>query len=274
MSNATARVGKAYRDYRSDHRKRSYSTLTSQLQLYVNAHLGTTTGGYLAKFDDTQSLRYAGMVLDGGNIHGSQGPKLPNNGATSGTAGDGTLDVEYVEPKRFELAVSGVAVTDIGRLVYALDDQTGTLDPTATTYQNLYGVVSDLLYATDPSSAVSGIALVTPIYDSSNGGRVAAVYSTSGAMVIRAGLHLITKVGVAALTLADPTSGTHDGLVMRIQSTTASAHTVDNSAGSGFNAGGAASDVGTFSGVKGDGMEVTAYSGKWFANYLRNVTLG
>lgn len=271
MANATARVAKAYRDYRQDHRKRSYGTLSAQLQLYTGAHLGCNAAGYLQKFDDTQALQYAGLVLDAGSFHGSQGPKLPNNGAASGTQGDGTLDLEYFEPKRFELAVSGVTIGDIGRLVYALYDQTGTLDPSATTYANVYGVVSDVVYATDPASAVSGIALVTPIYDAPNG-QALTVYGASGAVTIRRGLNVITKGGVAALTLADPTSGTHDGLTMRFISSTAQAHTLDNSAGSGFNAGGGGADVGTWGGAKGDGLEITAYQGVWYVNWVKNVT--
>lgn len=274
MANATSRVAKAWYDYRSDNMRHSYATLSSGLQLYTGAMVGLNGSGYLTKFDDTASLRFFGLVIDNENRGGSQGPALPNNGATSGTQGDGTLDLDVKQPKRFDLAVAGVTIADLGRLVYALDDQTGTLDPSATTFANLVGVVSDVVFATNPASGVSGIAKVTPIYDLSNGPRVAMIYAASGAMTIKNGLHLISKAGVAALTLADPTSGAHDGLTMRIQSLTASAHTVDNSAGSGFNAGAGASDVGTFGGTKGDGMEVTAYAGKWYANYLRNVTLG
>ncbi len=274
MANATQRVAKAYRDYRSDTVRHSYGTLSSQLQLYTNAHLGINAAGYLQKFDDTQALRYYGLILDVENFGGSQGPKLPSNGTLSGTQGDGSLDMDVKQAKRFELSITSVAITDIGRLVYALDDQTGTLDPSATTYANVYGVVTDLVYANNPGSPVANIAVVTPLYDVPTGSRIAAVYAASGAMLIKAGLHVITKSGVAAMTLADPTSGLHDGLVMRIQSATASAHTVDNSAGSGFNAGGSGTDVGTFGGAKGDGFEITAYGGKWLANYLRNVTLG
>lgn len=277
MANATSRVAKAYRDYRSDGMRHSYKTVSAQTQLYTNAHIGINSDGYFAKFDDTAPLRYAGMVLDVENFGGSQGPKLPNNGETSGTQGDGTLDFDVKQPKRIELAIASVVITDIGRVVYALDDQTGTLDVSATTYANVYGVVTDLVYATNPASAVSGIALVTPIYDlpfSRPPLGVAMVYSASGAMTIKPGLHMITKAGVAAMTLADPTTGTHDGLVMTIQSSTAQAHTVSNAAGSGFNSGGAGSDVGTWGGAIGDGMQCTAYQGKWLVNYLRNVTLG
>jgi hypothetical protein len=46
--------------------------------------------------------------------------------------------------------------------------------------------------------------------------------------------------------------------------TTAFAHTVSNAAGSGFNAGGAASDVCTFTAAIGNNIELVAYQGKWY----------
>lgn len=87
----------------------------------------------------------------------------------------------------------------------------------------------------------------------------------------------ITKASAAALTLPDPTAAVHDGVHIVFISTTAAAHTVDNSAGSGFfDAGGAAKDVGTFGGAIGDGFCVVAYNGKWYISPGRskNVTLG
>lgn len=80
---------------------------------------------------------------------------------------------------------------------------------------------------------------------------------------------VITKAGVAAMTLADPTTVTHDGLIIEFVATTANAHTLDNSAGSGFNAAGAAGDVGTFSGAIGDGVRLLAYGGVW--HVLNNI---
>lgn len=267
MANATARVARAVRSYRDEVLTHSYGTLSSALQLYAGAMLGLNAG-YLAKFDDTASLRFFGVVLEkDGN------PKLPSDGSTSATAGAAVLGLDVKQPPAFELAISGVAITDIGRRVYAVDDQTGTLDPSATTYANLIGTVKDLISATDGGSPVSGYALVKPIYDIPAGSQL-QVLGASGAVVIKASTVIITKSGVAALTIADPTSGTHDGLVMRFQSATATAHTLSNAAGSGFNAGGSGTDVGTFGGAIGDGLEITAYGGKWFVNYLRNVTLG
>jgi hypothetical protein len=86
--------------------------------------------------------------------------------------------------------------------------------------------------------------------------------------------HFVTKAGVCALTVADPTAGLHDGTVLRFVATTANAHTLSNAAGSGFNAGGATKDVATFGGAIGDGLTIVAYGGKWHLVASTNITLG
>lgn len=85
--------------------------------------------------------------------------------------------------------------------------------------------------------------------------------------------YYITKAGVAAMTIVDPTATTHDGLTLTFVATTANAHTLSNAAGSGFNDGGAASDIGTYGGAKGDNIIITAYQGKWYVKSKVNVTL-
>lgn len=86
--------------------------------------------------------------------------------------------------------------------------------------------------------------------------------------------YFITKGSAAAITIADPTATTHDGSRITVVATTAFAHTLSNAAGSGFNAGGAATDVGTFGGAKGDNIVFVAYQGKWYVESKVNVTLG
>lgn len=261
MANATARVAKAEVAWSQDFIRHSSATLATATTFYTGAMLGITPGGYLAKFDDTQTLKFWGLVRgDNGD------PRLP-----AGTAGDGTIDLDARQPKRFELAVSGVAITDIGRLVYALDDKTGTLDPSATTYANVIGTVVDLVYAMDTASPVSGICLVEPVYSDPVGEKL-QVLGASGAVVIKPSTVVITKAGVAALTIADPAT-TQNGLEMTFISATAQAHTLSNAAGSGFNGGGGAADVGTFGGAKGDGMTIVAYGGVWYVKDKTNVTL-
>jgi hypothetical protein len=147
MPNATKKVDKGtVRWSDQDFRKRSSVTLATALQFYTGGMLGITTAGYLAKFDDSQSMLFAGTVRgDNGN------PLLP-----VGTAGDDALQLDYQRPPAFELAIASVAVTDIGKKVYASFDQTGVLT-NGGTYGNLVGIVVDVV--------ASGLALVEPVYD-------------------------------------------------------------------------------------------------------------
>ncbi len=242
----------------------SYGTVSSATQLYTGAMVGLNAAGYLAKFDDTVSLKFFGLILeDDGN------PKLPNDGTTSATAGAAALGLEVVRPPAFELAVASVAITDIGRRVYAVDDQTGTLDPSITTYANQVGVVKDLIFAMDGGSPVAGYALVAPVYDIPQGHQLQVPIITGGVVQIKPSTVLIRGTGVIALTLALPTTGVHDGTTIRFVSTTASAHTVTTPA-VGFNA---TNTIATFGGAKGDGFEVTASGVTWLVNWTRNVTL-
>lgn len=101
--------------------------------------------------------------------------------------------------------------------------------------------------------------------------------AASGAVAIPDGdttVFITKSSALAALTLADPTSGIHDGLRLTVVATTAYAHTLSNAAGSGFNGGGASSDVGTFGGAVGDNIRLIAYGGKWHVMGTTNVTLG
>lgn len=147
MANATDIVKKGVVRRTDEFIKRSAKTLSSPTRFYTHAMIGLGTDGYLAKFDDTASMLFAGIV------RGNEGnPLLP-----VGTAGDDALGLDIQMPYRFELAIASVAVTDIGKTVYAVDDQTGTLDPATRTYANVVGVVADVV--------ASGIALVEPAYD-------------------------------------------------------------------------------------------------------------
>lgn len=100
----------------------------------------------------------------------------------------------------------------------------------------------------------------------------AAAYGADGAITQRSGVVVITKGTAAALTLADPSTADNFKRLVII-SATAAAHTVSNAAGSGLNAGGAASDVATYGSAIGNAMELVAYGGKWLVVSLRNVTL-
>jgi hypothetical protein len=120
-----------------------------------------------------------------------------------------------------------------------------------------------------------GANTVLDIAQEANGGvkpRITAA-AANGAIGLYSQTVFITKGGVAAMTLAAPTAGTHDGIVIDIVATTAHAHTVTATT-IGFNAGDAATDVATFGGAIGDGLRVTAYQGEWYLLNTINITLG
>jgi NAD(P)-dependent dehydrogenase (short-subunit alcohol dehydrogenase family) len=82
--------------------------------------------------------------------------------------------------------------------------------------------------------------------------------------------YVITKAGVAAMTLGAPTAGADDGVRIYIVSSTAYAHTV--TATGLFEDGSANVNEGTFAAHAGAALTLTAYQGKWFAQE-QNVTM-
>lgn len=88
--------------------------------------------------------------------------------------------------------------------------------------------------------------------------------------------YFITKGSAASMFIADPIANTNDGLCLKFISTTAFAHSLDNSTGSGFNNGGTLSDKGTWGGAIGDGFAIEAYQGIWYIipGQNANVSLG
>lgn len=153
MANATDIVKRGTVRRTDEFIERGVETLAAETRFYPNAMVGVDTTGYFAKFDDTQGMWFAGVVS---NDQGA--PLLP-----ASTAGDGTAKLRLQQPLRFVLAVAAVAVTDIGKKVYASDDQTGVLDASTRTFANFIGHIVDLAYNND--GAVSGYCLVEPAYD-------------------------------------------------------------------------------------------------------------
>lgn len=97
------------------------------------------------------------------------------------------------------------------------------------------------------------------------------VASADGAISLKAGIVVLTKAGVAAMTLAAPTSDIDDGSVLIFDSHTAQAHTV--TIAGGLRGAGAGADVGTFGGAIGDGFSVYAYQGAWYPVPGTNVNV-
>lgn len=148
MANATKKVDKGTVRWTDEFYKRGLKTLSAETVFYVGAMVGRNADGYLAKFDDTVELIFDGVVRgkDGGNIT-----------MAIATQGDAGHDLDIHRPRYIELAVSSVALTDIGKKVYASDDQNGVIDVSTRTYGNLIGTIVD--------KVATSIALVELAYD-------------------------------------------------------------------------------------------------------------
>ncbi len=265
MANATARVARSWRGVKEENRTHSWSTLSAALQLYAGGMVGLSAG-YLLKFDDTISMRFFGIILeDQGN------PKLPSDGNASATAGALALGLDVKQPAEFMLNIASVAITDIGRRVYALDDQTGTLDPSATTFGNYVGVVSDLVYAMDNASPVANYAMVRPDYAGAIlQGDQLQVFAASAAIQLKPGTVVLTAAtAVEAMTLAAPTTGVHAGMTITILATGTGAHTITTGAAA-FNG---TNSVATFTGAKGNNVVLKAYGTSWYVISQVGTTL-
>ena len=85
--------------------------------------------------------------------------------------------------------------------------------------------------------------------------------TTNAALPVVSGNYMITKAGVLADTLAAPTAGSQDGIVIQISSTTANAHTL--TATGLLQTGTASVNVATFAAQAGAGLVLMSYNGKW-----------
>lgn len=97
--------------------------------------------------------------------------------------------------------------------------------------------------------------------------------SASGAITVAPGTVVITKTGsLAAMTLAAPTAA-QNGMILRITSSTAFAHTVTATSLIDDGVTGGSKTTATFAAFAGASMELMAYEGKWHTLSLKAVTV-
>lgn len=84
------------------------------------------------------------------------------------------------------------------------------------------------------------------------------------------GRYVITKAGVAALTLAAPTPGTDDGVMIEVISSTANAHTL--TATGLLKTGSASVNEATYAAFAGANLILQAYQGAWYVSSMIAIT--
>ena len=97
--------------------------------------------------------------------------------------------------------------------------------------------------------------------------------AASGAIAVAGGTVVITKTGsLAAMTLAAPTAA-QNGMILRVTSATAFAHTVTATSLIDDGVTGGSKTTATFAAFAGASMELMAYEGKWHTLSLKAVTV-
>ena len=156
MSNATTIVPVARVNYNDTD---NYWPIPSTAGTYYpGAMLGVlATDGKAYKFDDTQALIFLGI--------NTTSPRK----VIDATTPSADLFLRYGRPRLFSMPIaSGTPsrLTDIGKPVYATDDNHVTTSPNALNYANLVGYVADILPTnpTDTTTSSGGSYLIVPAY--------------------------------------------------------------------------------------------------------------
>lgn len=164
---------------------------------YPGEMLGINVSGYHQKFDDTAPLRFAGIVAETQRVYVDSGDS------------DGDVSIDIYMPRSFTVKGSSLAITDVGRRVYAA--YSNEVSRTPQTYGNYVGRINRYISATE--------AEVTP-----------EPYSRQGIGYV--GTYVLAATGAVTLTTA------HLGKVIVCTGTAAQAITLpalaDVDVGEGF----------------------------------------
>jgi hypothetical protein len=253
--------------------------------------------------DDVITINVAGasdFTIAANLLTALSGSSIATNTIAETTAASGvTVDGLLIKDAGLVVGTSGALDLngETGGIIFDADANTKIYPSAADEITINVGGASDFVIAANLLTALSGSVIATNtisettaasgvtidgvlVKDTAVLGRTHILAITAdGAITIPAyNIHyFFTKAGVAAMTIADPTATTHDGVTLTFVATTANANTVSNAAGSGFwSSGGAGKDIATFGGAIGDGFTIIAYQGKWYIDPrgVTNVTLG
>jgi hypothetical protein len=193
------------------------------------------------------------LVKDGGLVLGTGGA-IDTNGEAGGIIMDADADTTIV-------GSANTITVNVG----------GAADFTITA--NTLTALSGSTIATNTiaeTTAASGVTIDGLLIKDGIVGTIQAI-TGDGAITIQNATVVASKAGAAALTLAAPTAGTHDGIIVRVVATSAQAHVITGGV-DGFNAKGS-SGTATFGGAIGDSVTFVAHNGHWYTLSKINVTI-
>lgn len=203
-------------------------------------------GGAAAVLIGTGYARPLVVTTDAMQFIGVYGEDIDNSG---GSAGDKFVGI--FRSGIFAFNMSGIVQASVGMPVWFSDDNTVTTTPGAVLAGRIVTIDSAGLCWVDISEAVKTAVPMAP-----------QTIAASGALFAHASSNgVINKAGVAAMTLGAPTTGTDDGVVIDLHSSTANAHTL--TATGLLQCGTASVNLATFAANAGAGLKLMAFNGKW-----------
>lgn len=124
--------------------------------------------------------------------------------------------------------------------------------------------------AKDAATADGDVIEIQPINQAVQ--NAVTLAAANGAISIVSGSVVLTKAGVAAMTLAAPTAA-QNGTIINVTSATANAHTVTATGLIDDGVTGGSKTTATFAAFAGASMTLMAYEGKWHTLALKAVTI-
>ena len=204
----------------------------------------------------TNDLEIAGALtvtgaITGGSVTGTTGDL---NGLPLILDADGDTSVEASTDDQIDITVnSAIDFSITANTLTALSGSTIATNTIAET------------------TAASGVTIDGLLIKDGAVGTVQAI-TGDGAITIQIATVFLSKAGAGAITLAAPTSGTHDLIRITVVAISAQAHVITGGV-DGFNAKGS-SGTATFGGAIGDAVTFVAYLGHWYTvGAPRNVTI-
>ncbi len=207
-------------------------------------------------------------LLDGGasgltaHAGGGQGSALALTKAINSVGTVGTI----ADSVKLPTSVAGalvVVVNDAALALQAFGASTDTIDDVAT---------ATGIEVPGKSTAIFFCPVAGKWYSVKDSFLGLQVLSANGAVLPHvAATYVITKAGVALLTLAAPTATVDDGKVIVITNSTANAHTL--TATGLFSTGTATVNLATFAAFAGASITLMAYQAKWNVISLNAVVL-
>jgi hypothetical protein len=196
-------------------------------------------------------------------------------GDAPGSGLAGAFRIRCNDKGKVVLWVGGLPTT-IGQLVYCTTSDTFSVTKPASGASYIVGRIAEFTQDAATNSLTRCVVEYSA-FDSDLAADVAAAaaatpYAVSGAIappMQRSSEVIITKAGVAVMTLALPVTGVDDGKRMRITSDTVFAHTVTTPA-LGYDG---ALHIATFAAAVGNNMLIEAQGGTWLVIENTGVTI-